>query len=1074
MMLSLARLSIRRPKVALAVWLAVAAVLVALGANVAGSLSPPITVVPGSQSSRAQQLAGAQFGPTQLIPILLEGPAGPLDREGPALVRRLAARPFTRVLSAWDAGSESASLRPTPTAAMIIVSVDRGEVATDRYDLPAIERITHQQVRAPLRSYISGQPTIDVAERNASMADLRRVEAIAAGIVFLLLLVGLRAPVAAALVTVVGGVSMLAGFGAVALLGHAIAVDPVTVAAGTMTGLALSVAFALLILDRFHHEEYPGRGGPRDAATAAMLDLAGTGRAVLVAGTALIVVLVLAAVVGPTQLIESVGIGAVLGAAFGTGGAVVVMPAALVLLGRRIDAFARPAPEFATRAWSRMLDGGNWVTRHAVGAGAAATLVLGVIAVPAFALRTGPESITALPAGSQARIAFDEINRVMGAGYATPYNLIVVADGRPITTPALLAGLDGFQRTIARDTTVSSVTGPGAIDSTANALSSFGPQLAHSAAVSTASKKQLLTLIAGLGQAGAGSKQLRAGLQAASTGAGELGAGSGTAEAGAAQLHAGLGSARDGSSQLTAGMTTALTAAGELEAGAGEALAGARRLEHGISLAQGPATQSVPALGALSRDTVATAGDIATALAKLQAMTAGRSDPAYQGALAALQAAVTQAAGTRSLAASIAAQAPALVTGLNELHSGAAALVAGIAQLKDGNGRLAAGIGKLDSGGGQLKSGLNRLTAGAAALQSGLAQLSAGAGTLASGLSSGVSPAGRLTTGLGTMQAAVIKARGQIPSTAQLQQLRKQSPGLFNSGYFVLAALAGATRNSRNAATFVVNLQRGGTAAQILVVSRYPSNDPRTVALGSRLVAGARSFAARDNLQIAVGGPEGSLGDLTQMTRSRIWIDVAVLAIAIALVLAIALRAVVLPVLATLFSLLAAAATFGVLQLLFGGVNPPLGGSGYLDPVTLIEIFAAAMSISAVYSALLLSRRREELLAGADGPAALRRSLRATAPALTGCGIVMIAAILPFLFTALIDVRELGVGIIIAVGIDLLILRPVLLPAAESVLDATRTGSRPGRPRRPDRPGPDRPDRPAPDSDPAPVATGVA
>ena len=38
------------------------------------ALSPTITVVPGTQSARAEQLAGAQFGPTQLVPILLEGP----------------------------------------------------------------------------------------------------------------------------------------------------------------------------------------------------------------------------------------------------------------------------------------------------------------------------------------------------------------------------------------------------------------------------------------------------------------------------------------------------------------------------------------------------------------------------------------------------------------------------------------------------------------------------------------------------------------------------------------------------------------------------------------------------------------------------------------------------------------------------------------------------------------------------------------------------------------------------------------------------------------------------------------
>jgi hypothetical protein len=40
---------------------------------------------------------------------------------------------------------------------------------------------------------------------------------IAVGIVFLLLVIGLRAPVAALLVTAVGAISTLAGFGAVAL-----------------------------------------------------------------------------------------------------------------------------------------------------------------------------------------------------------------------------------------------------------------------------------------------------------------------------------------------------------------------------------------------------------------------------------------------------------------------------------------------------------------------------------------------------------------------------------------------------------------------------------------------------------------------------------------------------------------------------------------------------------------------------------------------------------------------------------------------------------------------------------------
>src|SRR5579864_1267584 len=337
-MISLAKLSIRRPKSSLAIWLVVGIALSLVGFGVSKTLSAPISVVPGTQSSRAQQLGNAQFGPTQLVPILLEGPRAQLNREGPPLVAALARRPYTRVLSAWDAGTAAAGLRPKPDAAMIVVSVDRTEANAVKYDQPQIENLVSRMITNPVRSYITGQPSIDRAEKNASLSNLRRDELIAIGSVFLLLLIGLRAPVAAFVVTAVAAVSTLAAFGEVALLGHVLKLDPVGVAAGTMTGLAVAVGFALLILDRFHREELPEGAHPRTAAVAAIRELESTGRAVLIAGTALVLALALVAVVGPTQLMVSVGTGALTCAAFATGGAVVVMPAALVLLGRRLDA----------------------------------------------------------------------------------------------------------------------------------------------------------------------------------------------------------------------------------------------------------------------------------------------------------------------------------------------------------------------------------------------------------------------------------------------------------------------------------------------------------------------------------------------------------------------------------------------------------------------------------------------------------------------------------------------------------------------------------------------------------------
>ena len=231
---------------------------------------------------------------------------------------------------------------------------------------------------------------------------------------------------------------------------------------------------------------------------------------------------------------------------------------------------------------------------------------------------------------------------------------------------------------------------------------------------------------------------------------------------------------------------------------------------------------------------------------------------------------------------------------------------------------------------------------------------------LESGLAGGVSPTGQLVNGLGVMQSSVAKFRGQLPSPKDLEELHQQSPGLFNSGYFLLAAVAGAQPASSNAAGFTVNVNRGGNAGQIVVISRYPSSSPKTAALGDRLDRLAKRFAAKNGLSVAVGGPAGDLADFTSATNARLpWVILA-LALAVALTLGVALRAVLLPVVAVTFNLLTAAATFGVMSLLFGGSNPPLGGPGYIDPMSIIGIFAIVFGVSLIYLVALLQRARDE------------------------------------------------------------------------------------------------------------------
>ncbi|MGO9319274.1 MAG: MMPL family transporter [Solirubrobacteraceae bacterium] len=1061
-MIRLARVSIRRPKAALLAWGALAVVLTLIGLGVSHSLSPSIVVVPGTESSRAQQLANAHFGPTQLVPILLQGPSAQLERQGPRLVRDLVKRPHTRALSAWDAGAASQGLRPSTTAAMIVVSVDRSEKDVVDYDQPQIERLVARDVTRPVRASVTGQPSIDRALKNQALSTTLRSELIAVAILFVLLLLALRAPLAAAIVTLVGAATVLSAYGLMALLARVIETDPIAVALASMTGLALGVGYSLLILDRFHQQQSPADADPRDATLAVSTAVATTGRAVLFAGTGLILALVLATAIAPTKILVSLGIGVLLCSALALGGAVVVMPAALALFGRDAISASGSAPATLMRDWDRLVGAGAWIRHRAVIAGALATAALLALAIPALSLKTGPPDVSQLSAGNPARQSFETVARVMGPGWPTPYNLIVVNPRGPITTAATLQALDQLQEQIARDRSVAAVTGPGELSAQTKPLGKLPTSLAESGKLLTGGKSDLQRLVNGLGQAGSGAKQLQTGLKSATSGAAKLHSGSGSAQSGAAQLHTGLAAARSGSATLSAGLSQALAGAGALKNGATQALAGSIELTNGLGSANTPVSASLPSLKQLADLTASAssavvglqgqaqgaAADLANATEALRGMSSGKNDPRYGEALAALEHAAGALGGVSSglgnvapeakssaeIAANAATQGSFLASALAQLHTGASQLQAGLAKLRSGNVQLAAGIGKLSGGSGQLTGGLTQLRDGAGALEAGLGQLTSGTGQLESGLAGGVSPTGQLVNGLGVMQKSVAKFRGQLPSPKELEELNTKSPGLFNSGYFLLAAIAGAPPASSNAAGFTVNVTRGGDAGQIVVISRYSSSASQTAALGEHLDRIARRFAAREHLEVAVGGPAGDLSDLASATNARLpWVILA-LALAIALTLGLALRAVALPIVAVLFNLLTAAATFGVMRLLFGGSHPPLGGPGYLDPMSIIGIFTAIFGISLVFLVVLLARTREELVAGASVDHALDVALRRTAAASTGAGLLMIVAVIPFATTGLLTVREFGVGVALAVTLDAFLVRPVLLPAAVEAL----------------------------------------
>ncbi|MBI5105278.1 MAG: MMPL family transporter [Solirubrobacterales bacterium] len=1055
-MLRLARFSISRPRTALALWAAFAVALSLIGLGVSDALSPSKAVIPGTDSARAVHLADAQFGPSQLVPVLLEGPQKEVDRQGPILVKRLSKEKDIRVMSAWDGGPLSFELHPQAGDAMLIAAVARTDAEMFEGRQEEIQKIVDDTVKAPVTPYVTGTPALERGLADASIDTTRQALLIATPILFVLLLLILRAPVAAFVITGFGAVTAFVGFGAMTLAANAIDLAPVALALGALTSLAAGVGYALLLYVRWADELAAG-ASPRDAATTAVDT---SGRAVLIGGTALVVAMVVTALVGLTEMLQSEGLGTVLGGLLGIGATVVVMPAALVVLGTRMHWLRFPAPAFAEHAWNRLVGGGNVVVRRAVPVGALATGLLLLLALPVLQLDIGTISPLRLPDDNQARVAYEKVGAVMGPGWVAPYNMVIVSQSRPLTDPKLLRDIDRLQIRIGRHKYTETVVGPGVFAATSKELGVLPDKLQESSKLLKTGPKDLAKLENGLGQAGAGAVTLQSGLQEAAAGAGKLSAGSTSAQGGAGQLRAGLAKARSGSAQISGGLGQALGGARQLRDGASAALAGSAKISGGLGQAVTPVKQGLPVVKNMAADVTSGSNAVKNAKASADTVTGqldaaiadlqGIDDPKAQAALAALQnarggasslsgslgAASSKLGGAAAVAGVFAGQVAELSSGLSQLYAGSTALQGGLAQLRKGNADLVNGIDRLAAGGGDLTAGLTALRNGAGQLESGLGQLSAGNASLAGGLSAGVAPVGRLSGGLAEMEQGVATFRKKLPSARDLDRLSQQSPGLFDNGYFVLAAIAGARPADRNQATFAVNLDRGGNAGQILIVPRFGAGSTENIALGEDLRDMADGFAAATRTEVALGGQAGQFGDFESEGTAKLIPVFAVVAAVVALMLMLMLRTVILPLVAVAFSLLATAVSFGVLQILFGGDDPLLGGPGSFSPVSIMGIFAAAFGIATMLQVVLLERTREDFLEDGDPHQALLRSLRETAPAATGAAIAMIAAAVPFMVSSFLTVAQFGIGLAVAILVDAVIVRPVLLPAAVEVFGA--------------------------------------
>jgi uncharacterized membrane protein YdfJ with MMPL/SSD domain len=191
-------------------------------------------------------------------------------------------------------------------------------------------------------------------------------------------------------------------------------------------------------------------------------------------------------------------------------------------------------------------------------------------------------------------------------------------------------------------------------------------------------------------------------------------------------------------------------------------------------------------------------------------------------------------------------------------------------------------------------------------------------------------------------------------------------------------------------------------------------------------------------VQVAVTGETAGTKDFNDQMKSRMpYVFAFVLGLAFLLLL-MTFRSIVIPLKSIVLNLLSVGSAYGILVLVFQhhwaegilGFN----SNGAITSWLPLFLFVVLFGLSMDYHVFILSRVKELVDRGMKTEDAVSTGIRQTAGTVTSAAIVMVAVFSIFATLRTIDMKQMGVGLAVAVLIDATVIRAVLLPAAMKLL----------------------------------------
>jgi len=403
---TLGRWSTRRPRRAIAAWLAF--VVIAVGAVVATGIQSLQNGAVG-ESARGYKLLDANglWPPPDEIAYFhsntLQVGDAPFRAAIKDVVQRLSDEQV-ELRSPLDPGGRQFVARGGHSA--VVVAALTGADARTVRDLILAAAGAHPGITIQETGDITASDAHDKAVNN----DLQRAEILSVPVTLLVLLFAFGAVVAAIVPVVLALTAVAAAFGLLGPISQSIPIDDSVRTVVLLIGMAVGVDYALFYVMRSREERRRGRP-PHEALERTVKT---SGRTVIVSGTTVIIAMAAMFLIH-TKVFNSLAVATIAVVACAVAGSVTVLPGLLALLGTKIDRGRIPLlPHLHTdqthsRFWTTVIGA---VLRRPVVSCVAATGLLVALAIPALGLKvSAPSDNTLSPQSIPALRALDDVRR---------------------------------------------------------------------------------------------------------------------------------------------------------------------------------------------------------------------------------------------------------------------------------------------------------------------------------------------------------------------------------------------------------------------------------------------------------------------------------------------------------------------------------------------------------------------------------------------------------------------------------------------------------------------------------------